>query len=143
MSADLVPTLPGSAFPKRAQLWSTTVQEAAGGRQTTISWWSYPKWSWDLPIDLMRQYGLFSELSQIASFYAQHYGRGDTWLFREPNDCTETAQMVGILVTTDLYTLLTPGIDYTVTKTKGGNQVLTFTRKTTTGFFYHEFECAA
>ena len=91
------PTLPGIGNAvKRTQLWSTTVQEAASGKETALSWWSYPRWKWDIPVEALRQYGLFTELAALAGFYGQHWGRGDVWLYREPSDCAVTGQLVGI-----------------------------------------------
>lgn len=98
MSNLVFPTLPGLIYPvKKTPSWSTNIQEAASGKETRVNFWSFPKWSWSLTFELLRDKPLISldELWTLAGFFNKHYGSYDSWLFNDPDDNTVTAQGFG------------------------------------------------
>ena len=72
MSTQLFPTLAGLGWSvKRRPVWSTRKQEAISGKRTHLADWSFPRWSWELTFEFLRQAGANQ---QAASFAGGTYG---------------------------------------------------------------------
>jgi uncharacterized protein (TIGR02217 family) len=108
MSTAIFPSLPGLTFPiKRTAQWKTRVPESVSGKRTFISDWSYPRYQWEVTFNLLRQAGAnqqvaswagltYSEAAQLWGFFNQRSGRGDSFLYTEPDDNTSpTDQSLG------------------------------------------------
>lgn len=95
MSSLIFPTLPGMTFPVvKTPMWRTRIQEAVSGAEVRIGMWSFPKWKWSLAYDLLRD-NASQELWQLLGFFNRVYGQTDDWLFKDPDDCAVTDQLIG------------------------------------------------
>ena len=63
------PTLTTIGFPKRTVIWSTLKQPSVGGQESRFALWSFPRWSYDIPIELLRQTSDGTEFAILAGFY--------------------------------------------------------------------------
>ena len=97
MSDAVFPLLPGLAWSvMRTPQWSTNVTASKSGRQYAVGDRLYPTYKWKLPYEFMRAYGSFAEQQQLFGFINSLRGRGDSFLYRDPNDYAVTAlQLLG------------------------------------------------
>lgn len=97
MSNALFPILPGIAFSiLRTPQWSSNVDAAKSGRQYSVSDRIYPTYKWKLPYEFLRAYGSYTEQQQLFGFINSLRGRGDSFLYRDPNDYVVAGQALGI-----------------------------------------------
>ena len=102
MSNQIFPALPGFDIAvKRTPLFSTQIQAAPSGKELRASWWSFPRWQYDLTLNFVRQAGfsaqtLYDEAATLVSFHAQHRGSWDSFLFSDPYDSSDTAMGFGV-----------------------------------------------
>lgn len=101
MSTAIFPTLPGLGWPvQRQPLFSTRLVESISGKETAIAEWSYPRYSWTLVYNILRE-GLvngstYLELSSLWGFFEARKGRWDSFLFKDQNDNAVTTQNIGV-----------------------------------------------
>ncbi len=100
MSTSVFPSLPGLAFPvKRASRFRSNIQETGSGAETAISYWTTPRWRWELKYNFLRQGTLnlvsYTEYTSLQGFFNQRYGRWDTWLYTDADDNSVTDQAIG------------------------------------------------
>lgn len=96
MSNLLFPSLPGISIERpRAPVWKSTVQESVSGKVVAITAQTYPRWKYKLSFEFLRA-GAHAELQQIVGLFNQMRGRVDTFLFMDEDDCTATAQQIGL-----------------------------------------------
>lgn len=100
MSNLVLPVLPGMTFPvKKIPMWKTDITEAVSGKENRVSFWSYPRWRYELGFELLRDYstGAFvgGELQELLGFFNRHQGAYDTWLFSDPDDNSVAEQAFG------------------------------------------------
>jgi len=96
LSTAIFPTLPGQLWPKRTPEWSTRTQEAISGKQTRVSLWSYPRWTWELSFEMLRSIAATPEFQTLVNFYNGRQGSFDSFLFTDPSDNAVTGQGLGI-----------------------------------------------
>ena len=97
MSNAIFPTLAGLAFPvTRKPIWNTTVQESVSGKETRVGYWTYPRWEYNLSVELLRTHGGYSELQTLLGFFNARRGRLDDWLFLDPDDNSVNGAAFGI-----------------------------------------------
>lgn len=96
MSNLVFPALPGVAVERsRGPVWKSSAQESISGKVRAITAYTYPRWKYKLSFEFLRA-GAQAELQQIVGFFNKHRGRVDTWLFLDEDDCTATAQQIGL-----------------------------------------------
>jgi uncharacterized protein (TIGR02217 family) len=96
MSAVVLPSLPGLGWDiVRTPVWSTNVQSAISGKECRISYWSYPKWKWELTFNILRSSSAYTEFQQLVGFFNARQGQFDTFLFSDPDDNSVTGQTIG------------------------------------------------
>ena len=91
-------TLPvGAKFASRSMVFSTTVQEAISGKETRIYKQSYPRYKWELDVDVLRSSSAFSstEFQYLFGFINSRQGMFDTFLYQDPVDNSATGQNLG------------------------------------------------
>ena len=93
MSSFLLPSLAGLSGLEvtRNYIWKTAVQEAISGKMTAVGLRTYPLVHYDLSITLMRNNETPSELLQLLGLYNSLKGRGDTFLYSDPEFNTITS----------------------------------------------------
>jgi uncharacterized protein (TIGR02217 family) len=106
MSTQVFPTLAGLGWSvKRTPHWKTRVPESISGKRTLVADWSYPRYSWELTFDFLRQAGpnqqaasfqgqAWQEFAELAGFFNLRQGRGDSFLFTDQDDNTVSGQQV-------------------------------------------------
>jgi hypothetical protein len=92
MSSLIFPTLPGLSGLEvtRNYVWKTAVQEAISGKMTAVSLRIYPLVHYELVVNLLRHNQTPSELLTIQGLYNSLKGRGDTFLYSDPEFNTIT-----------------------------------------------------
>ena len=95
MTLPTFPTLATIGFPKRSVIWSTVKQPSVGGQESRFALWSSPRWSYDIPIDLLRQTSGGTEFATLAGFYNALGGPAGTFQYADPNDGSVTQQVFG------------------------------------------------
>ena len=88
MTLPTFPALPGIGFPKRSIIWSTTKQPSIGGQESRFAQWSYPKWRYEYPFDVLRNYAGLTEFDSLAGFYNSVNGPAQFFQFNDPKDNT-------------------------------------------------------
>ena len=97
MTLPLFPSLPGVGVTvKKSMEWSTNIQTAVSGKETAVANWSYPRWHWNLPVNVLRNAGAFGELRALLALYAQVAGRCGVFGYADPNDSPVTGQLLGV-----------------------------------------------
>lgn len=98
MSSLLFPTLAGISGldVTRNYVWKTAVQEAISGKTTAVGLRTYPLVHYELVVEMMRNYSSPSELLQLQGLYNAVHGRGDTFLYSDPEFNTVIHQQIGI-----------------------------------------------
>lgn len=97
MSNATLPTLPGFRYPvKRRPLWSGKVQTALSGKETRLSYWSFPRYRYTIGYEVLRSDSSNAELAALIGFYNARQGQFDDWLFNDPDDNSVTLQQFGV-----------------------------------------------
>lgn len=89
MSDQLFPLdLPGFAIGvRRTTVYATTVLESQSGVEQRGSWWSGPRYRYELTLNFARQRGpTADEVATLTTFLDDHAGRMDSFLFNDPLD---------------------------------------------------------
>lgn len=98
---NVFPTLPGLAIEvKRSLLTSTSVQPGTSGKELRASWWSTPKYAFDLTLNFLRQAGFspqtaFDEAQTLISFFWGQGGKYTAFWFTDPLNSTATTVPCG------------------------------------------------
>ena len=96
MSNAVLPSLAGLKYPaKRKPIWSGKVQTAVSGKETRLSYWSYPRYQWTIGYEVLRSAGGFTDLQQLIGFYNARQAQFDDWLWTDPDDSSVTRQPLG------------------------------------------------
>jgi uncharacterized protein (TIGR02217 family) len=91
----IFPVLPGLKWDVAKQPeFSTKIQTSASGKETTAAFWTYPKWTYKLAYELLRDNAL-NELETLAGFFLSAQGMAHTWLYQDPSDNNVTGQQIG------------------------------------------------
>lgn len=96
MGNSVFPTLAGLMWDyTRTPVWSTMEKKAVSGRAYRSANYSYPLYRVKLAFEVLRQYGSYTELANLAGFYNARSGGFDSFLWTDPDDNVVTAQSFG------------------------------------------------
>ena len=95
MAIPTFPVLTTIGFPKRTVAWSTIKQPSIGGQESRFANWSFPRWSYDFPIELLRQSSAGTEFATLVGLYNGIGGSAGTFQYSDPNDGSVTQQPFG------------------------------------------------
>lgn len=96
MSSSVFPALPGLGWSVDKQPeFSTLVRAAVNGQDTRVGLMASPRWHFKLTYDVLRADLTHQELQTLMGFFLQRYGQFDSFLYKDPTDCTLTAQPLG------------------------------------------------
>ena len=96
MSNATLPALAGLRYPaKRRPIWSGKVQTAVSGKETRLSYWSYPRYQWTIGYEFLRTAAGANDLASLIGFYNARRGQFDDWLWTDPDDSGVTMQPIG------------------------------------------------
>lgn len=88
---DIFPLLIGQNFiGGKAPMWSTSVRTASSGRERRQPRWSYPKWSFKIAYEVLRDRSETPDLQKLWTFFNMHAGRAYEFGFLDPTDNTAT-----------------------------------------------------
>lgn len=94
MSTAVFPTLVGLGWDvQRTAVWDTIRKRSLSGKETRISYATYPQWEWALRFDFLR-YSL-DEVQTLAGFFNARRGAFDSFLFTDADDNSVTGQVLG------------------------------------------------
>ena len=101
MSTAVFPSLPGRAWPvKRSAIWKARTNESESGKESSFTYWSAPRWQWELSYEALRQgarpLGTFAEFAQLVGFFNARSGPIDSFLYQDMDDNAVTGQALGI-----------------------------------------------
>lgn len=101
MSSAVFPSLPGRAWPvKRSTIWKARTNESESGKESSFTYWSAPRWQWELTYEALRQgnrgaLGAFAEFAQLAGFFNARSGSLDSFLYADADDNAVAGQALG------------------------------------------------
>ena len=72
----------------RTPMFRTAIAEATSGLEAAAARWIFPRWRWLLTYHAIGEAGheLGDQLRPIVGHFLTHAGRGDTFLFQDPED---------------------------------------------------------
>ena len=96
MSDAVFPVLPGMTWDiVKKPIWSTIIQTSVSGKELRGTYWTYPRWEFNLAYDLLRA-GTEQELQTLLGFFLERQGSFDTFLYLDPSDNIVVGQRVGV-----------------------------------------------
>ena len=96
-AADVLPALAGRKMEStKTPHFSTGVKSLASGREVRTSFWSSPKWSFNLSYEFIRNRVTQPELSKLWGFFATQLGKFGAWFYQDPYDNTVTGGTLGV-----------------------------------------------
>ncbi len=115
--SDVIPpaqsALPGLAFSvHKRPTFNTMISRAVSGREIRNALMEYPRWEYELTYEFLEdRTGASSSLKTIVGFFLARHGSYDTWLFKDPDDYSVDAGLMGTAdgVTTQFYFRRTMG----------------------------------
>ena len=96
------PELVGLTFKvSKRPKFSTGAGVFASGREVRVGYWSKPQWEWDLTYDILNDNNKYvgstvSDIKTLLGFFLSVYGSQFPFLFRDPDDCTQVGQPLGV-----------------------------------------------
>lgn len=97
MGTQIFPSLRGLSYPVvRSPVWSTNVLASISGKETAVALQAYPRWKWDLTINVLQTAAGIADFQQLIGFLNTLRGRFDTFLYQDADDNTVTGQAIGI-----------------------------------------------
>jgi hypothetical protein len=72
------------------------VQESLSGRELRSTWWTTPRYRYKVQFPFARTPATFKEFQSLVSFFVQHFGRLDSFLLEDPEDCMVTEHGFGV-----------------------------------------------
>jgi len=99
MSTPVFVPPPGTGWPiTRTPSWNTGVQQAISGRECRLSFYSYPRWKYELTINVARSSAAYSstEYQYIVGFFNSLYGQTSTFLYQDADDNYVAGQEIGV-----------------------------------------------
>lgn len=98
MTIPTFPSLPGLAWPvtRIGPIFDTIVQDAFSGQQTAYAKRVTPKWSWELPFEMLRSGAAYGEFQTLVGFHAAVRGRARVFQYRDAVDHTASGAQFGL-----------------------------------------------
>lgn len=76
-------------------MWNTGFQQALSGKVSAIAYRQYPLYHFELTYELLRDYQTPSDLRALVGLFNAVQGRGDTFLYSDPEFNSVTAEPFG------------------------------------------------
>jgi len=96
MAPPVFPSLPGITYPRRrSQNWSTVKQDAISGKRVRVPLWTFPTYSYEIPISYLRSDSVNLEWQTLVGFINSVLGAGLLWAYNDPTDNAVTNQGFG------------------------------------------------
>jgi uncharacterized protein (TIGR02217 family) len=97
MALPLFPNTPGITWPvKKKPGFATQIQQSLAGRRTPVRFQFEPRWSYEMQIEFLRNFGGRIEFQNLLNLFAQTAGSYGTFLFDDIDDNAVTDQTIGI-----------------------------------------------
>ncbi len=95
MSNLVFPSTPGMSIERtRSPFWDSKVQRSVSGKSVGFTAYTYPLWKYKLKFEFLRSNNA-AELQAVVGLFNRVYGRADTFLFLDDDDCAVTDQIIG------------------------------------------------
>lgn len=96
MTIPVFPTIPGRDWPlTRRPIWKSMRQEAVSGKETVIPQYTFPRYQWSAPINVLRSSGSYTEFQTLLGFINALSQDVRPFYFTDPVDHAVTAQLFG------------------------------------------------
>lgn len=96
MTIRLFPSLPGIIYPvKKRPVWATDTHRSVSGRRTTLAWYSYPIYSYEIGFSFLKSGAADAQFQDLMAFFNTVNGRANLFRFNDATDNTATAQGFG------------------------------------------------
>jgi uncharacterized protein (TIGR02217 family) len=93
---DVFPLLIGQSFlVSKKPTWSTAIATSVSGRERRSKQWSYPRWSFKVSYEVLRDAPTTPDLQRLEGFFLLHGGRYQQFFFLDPGDNTVVGQQFG------------------------------------------------
>lgn len=97
MTTLIFPTLAGEGWSSKQTVeWSTSVQEAASGKETAVAMWSYPRYQFELNYEFLRSDPVHAEFQALKGFFNSCGGRAVPFLYDFADDRAVVGQSIGV-----------------------------------------------
>jgi uncharacterized protein (TIGR02217 family) len=103
MAPPVLPSFKFFSYPaKRAPIWRTLHQESVSGMDNPVPLWSFNRWQYELPINLLNsgatafQSALALEWQEMNALYNQLQGSFGVFQYPDPDDGSVTDQLFGV-----------------------------------------------
>jgi uncharacterized protein (TIGR02217 family) len=80
----------------KAPQWRTSIATASSGRERRQQRWSYPRWTFQLAYEVLRQQPGADDLGKLWAFFNMHAGPAGEFGYLDPTDCTVDNQVFGM-----------------------------------------------
>ena len=96
MTVSTFPTFPGLSFPiRRTLVWKNIRQPAISGLSPMFPQWSYPRWRYSVPLEVLRTHSSYTELQSLVGFINAVTVAGGTFKYADAYDGSVTDQNFG------------------------------------------------
>lgn len=93
---DVFPLLKGQSFvTAKKPIWATKIATASSGRERRRKTWSYPRWSFTVKYDVLRDMAATPDLTRLMAFFNLHAGEYQEFFYLDPSDNTVVGQKFG------------------------------------------------
>lgn len=97
MTLPIFPTLPGITWPaKRSPGFRNVVQTGLTGRRTVGRFQTAPRWSYELQVEFLRNFGGHTEFNDLLALWLQCNGSFGTFLFEDLGDNVAVNHQIGV-----------------------------------------------
>lgn len=97
MSNLIFPTLAGLQWDRtKTPEFSTSTKRTTSGKETRVSFFSYPIWNFSISFEFLRTDATIDELAALVGLFNQCKGSYDTFLFSDPYDNTVANMPFGV-----------------------------------------------
>lgn len=79
----------------RTPLWKTIPHPSVDGSEPRYAQWSFPRWRYEIPFEVLRSGLTGTEFAALAGFYNSVSGSALPWAYPDPDDGVATAQSFG------------------------------------------------
>jgi len=95
MSTAVLPSLAGYGFPAvRTAMWDTDVQSSVSGRECRLAYYTAPKYSWKLDVNVLRSIASPQDFQVLLGFVNARQGSFDSFQYSDPDDNSVTGQAI-------------------------------------------------
>jgi uncharacterized protein (TIGR02217 family) len=96
MSQNVFPVLKGRGWSVlKTPLWSNRIQTSTSGLEVRAKLWTLPRYRFELTYPLLREYSGHDDMRQLLTLYQSVSGTYDTFLYKDLDDYSVTAQAFG------------------------------------------------